>query len=95
MNKNNAKDYLPFVQAMAEGKTIQGCIDTKKYSWSDYGEDECLTFDAPVYYYRIKPEPRVVWINDTGTIILTQQEYDSEERAKSGFNKFIQVLDEN
>ncbi len=95
MNKNNAKDYLPFVQAMAEGKTIQGCIDTKKYSWNDYEEDECLTFDAPVNHYRIKPEPRVVWINDTGTIILTQQEYDSDKWFRPDFHKFIEVLDEN
>lgn len=53
MNKDNAHEYLPLVQALANGLTIQ-CNDRGK--WVDveslytdvYGPDE----------YRIKPEPR-------------------------------------
>ena len=54
MNAQNAKDYLPLVQAMAEGKTIQESSERSHY-WSD-GED--LVFDLPANRYRIKPEPR-------------------------------------
>ena len=53
MNQQNAHKYLPLVQALANGKTIQ-CND--RGEWVDvdslytdvYGPDE----------YRIKPEPR-------------------------------------
>ena len=49
MTKDNAKDFLPLVQALAEGKTLQ-C----KYidGWRDV---ESPTFDEN-YQYRIKPE---------------------------------------
>lgn len=60
MNKNNAKDYLPLVQALAEGKTIQveesgRWIDMFDVAWVELPER-----------YRIKPEPReiIVWYND-------------------------------
>jgi hypothetical protein len=53
MNAQNAREYMPLVQALADGKTIQ-CND--RGEWVDvdslytdlYGPDE----------YRIKPEPR-------------------------------------
>ena len=52
MNKDNAKDYLPLVQALADGKTIQ----LKKLDgWSDC---ERTGFSFPPDQYRIKPEPR-------------------------------------
>lgn len=52
MNANNAKDYLPLVQALAEGKTIQvSGVD----EWVDV-EGVCFTRSPDCY--RIKPEPR-------------------------------------
>lgn len=53
MNKDTAKDYLPLVQALAEGKTIQ---------WMNMGgewHDQIIetSFAAPADRYRIKPEP--------------------------------------
>ena len=52
MNATNAKDYLPLVQALAEGKTIQ------KFSDGDGWEDvRSPSFESPAKLYRIKPEP--------------------------------------
>lgn len=52
MNKDNAKQFLPLVQAMAEGKTIQLNLG---YEWKDSPE---LVFDGAPAIYRIKPERR-------------------------------------
>lgn len=57
MNKDNAKDYLPLVQALAEGKEIQmlNCHD----QWQDSVE---LELCYPASRYRVKPEPRRWWL---------------------------------
>ena len=56
MNKENAKDFLPLVQALADGKTIQINVGTETFpEWiatSKYG------FGKPLSHYRIKPEPK-------------------------------------
>jgi len=53
MNKENAHQYLPLIQSLAEGKTIQ--VQCTTGQWIDCAEIE-------YYYsperYRIKPEPR-------------------------------------
>ena len=55
MNKHNAKDYLPLMQALSEGKTIQ--IDVSgSNSWSDVNNTD---FAFSPNYYRIKPEPKL------------------------------------
>lgn len=50
MNKDNARDYLPLVQALAEGKTIQffSC------EWADCAKN--VDFTYPPTSYRIKPK---------------------------------------
>jgi len=60
MNKYNAKDYLPFVRALADGKTIQHSPYDGR--WDDV---EILSFWDKPKHYRIKPEPRtfVIYIN--------------------------------
>ena len=50
MTKENAKDYLPFVQALTDGKTIQRCSNGK---WEDI---ECTNFTEKIEKYRIKPD---------------------------------------
>lgn len=52
MNKDNAKDYLPLVQALAEGKTIQYYSPTTA-KWHD---ETAVDFNHPPNRYRIKPE---------------------------------------
>ncbi|MDE3023595.1 MAG: hypothetical protein KGI54_17415 [Pseudomonadota bacterium] len=52
MIKENAKDYLPLVQALADGKTIQ--YSRNGVDWEDAG---VVTFTWAACRYRIKPEP--------------------------------------
>jgi hypothetical protein len=51
MTKDNAADYLPLVQALAEGKKIQ--YRTSTGEWLDVGSP---SFEYAVEKYRIKPE---------------------------------------
>jgi hypothetical protein len=53
MNKKNAHKFLPLVQALADGKTIQHIGPDDK--WHDC--NPCY-FNIPPEDYRIKPEPR-------------------------------------
>jgi len=70
MNKEKAHLFLPFVQAMADGKTIQWKSD--EGFWSDIDEIEFCMYDDPSCY-RIKPEPRTwdVWLHMAGKVIQT------------------------
>lgn len=52
MNRNQAKELLPFIQAFAEGKAIQ---QTDGYDWYDLDDPD---FMASSSSYRIKPEPK-------------------------------------
>ena len=55
MDRNQAKDLLPIIQAYAEGKAIESrCIKGDKSLWYD---DEDPSFDND-FEYRIKPEPK-------------------------------------
>lgn len=56
MDRNQAKELLPIIQAYAEGKTIQSydsLIDI-----GDWEDCENPIFDDSNYNYRIKPEPK-------------------------------------
>jgi hypothetical protein len=54
MNKKNAHQYLPLVQALAEGKMIQH-RHSPNHEWCN---KDAPTFRAEPECYRIKPEPR-------------------------------------
>jgi hypothetical protein len=59
MNQEQAKEWLPLIQAVADGKTIQGNYGTDdKPNWKDVAR---LNFDCEVEAYRIKPEPKKGW----------------------------------
>jgi hypothetical protein len=57
MNKDNAHLFLPLVQALAEGKTLQ--IDCGSAGWHDLPED--VEFKHPPHHYRAKPDPVFDW----------------------------------
>ena len=58
MNKENAHLFLPFVQALANGKTLQWKDEEQEPEcWNDLNEIEFLMHDDPSCF-RIKPEPR-------------------------------------
>jgi hypothetical protein len=76
MNKDNAKDYLPLVQALADGKTVQ--LSDGNGGWIE-GE---IDFQYPVSEYRIKSELKEVWITEypNGEVFF----HPSEESARVG-----------
>ena len=81
MNASNAKDYLPLVQALAEGKVIQ------VMDFGDWIDLQYVTFERRASSYRIKPEPREIWVNeyaDYPPIV-----HNSKEQAASEFNPFL------
>lgn len=63
MNASNAKDFLPLVQALAEGKSLQYNANRADQT-PKWEEREEFTFDEPPTEYRIKPEPREIWVNE-------------------------------
>jgi hypothetical protein len=73
MNKENAHLYLPLIQALAEGKTIQHkWVDGH---WDDIDNHVIISFYEPPHYYRIKPEPRTfeMWLTPTGSMYTSSQ----------------------
>ena len=90
MNKYNAAQYLPLVQALAEGKTIQCNYD--RHDWFDIGNP---VFSYEVKHYRIKPESIKKWYrvalmkHGTNTVC-----YDSDESALEGCEQFVRWLTE-
>ena len=56
MTSQSAKDYIPLVTALAEGKTIQ----IQGREWIDCPNG--VSFECPSQFYRIKPEPRRWWL---------------------------------
>ncbi len=69
MNRTNVHEYLPLVQALVDGKTLQYSKKTTSgQEWSDYENDDEFSFTSPPESYRIKPEPRTfeMWLTPTG-----------------------------
>ena len=55
MNREEAKELLPIIQAFAEGKIIQ-FKKKEDNEWTDFLEGGIIL--SPCYDYRIKPEPK-------------------------------------
>ena len=96
MTREEAKKLLPIIQAFAEGKTIQW-RDLVKDTWVD----ESVPNWNPSAEYRIKPEPREVWVavTESGGI---GHSFRTERSAKDWIGnasqwqaiKFREVMDE-
>lgn len=54
MNREQAKELLPIIQAFAEGKTIE-IRSNSKYNPGEWIETATPTFDIKSHEYRIKP----------------------------------------
>lgn len=67
MNRQQAKDLLPIIQAFAEGKTIQYCCSDKNGipQWTDVQFNEKVDFSDSPQKYRIKPELKYRPFKDT------------------------------
>ena len=58
MNRQQAKDLLPIIQAFADGKTIQYYSTHPTPHWEDVLSNERVDFSKNSSKYRIKPEPK-------------------------------------
>lgn len=94
MNKDNAAQYLPFVQALAEGKTIQVFSDGE---WLDLTN---VLFNAPLENYRIKSESVrmyvVTWFDKYGNPLSSAVCQDKEFLVRNlgeGFDFKLHELD--
>lgn len=62
MNRQQAKELLPIIQAFAQGKTIQyRCGDV---NWIDVAPYGVLSFTEDISKYRIKPQQNYRPFND-------------------------------
>ena len=92
MNKENAKEFLPLIQAMAEGKTIQ--TDYPDGIWRDTGWIETIDNDGSLY--RIKPDPRTFAMyrrKSTGTMVTTENFNAVNYPYNDGYWERITVLE--
>ena len=72
MNRKQAKELMPIIQAFAEGKAIESrCIKGDKSLWYD---DEDPSFDDDIEY-RIKPEPTYRPFKDAEECWLEMQKH--------------------
>lgn len=79
MNSSNAKDYLPLVQALAEGKVIQ----RRTFSCDPWKDCQDPDFTLSIANYRIKPEPREIWVNHYHNLRLLDQICHSKDEANN------------
>ena len=58
MNKDNAKDFLPMVKALADGKIIQYYnYNNNNIGWWDMDINRTICFVGNPANFRVKPEP--------------------------------------
>ena len=79
MNSSNAKDYLPLVQALVDGKTVEFRLEDENI-WRELPN---LSFTYPLDQYRIKPEPREIWVNHYHNLRLLDQICHSKDEANN------------
>ena len=82
MNKDNAAQFLPLVQALAEGKTIQvnqGTADNPQ--WEDFANP---FFNGNPDDYRVKPEPREwdVWVAGKSVVEMDMSNYPEWRKTR-------------
>lgn len=89
MNREDAKNLLPIIQAFADGKEVQWQESGK---WrTAVGPSFCADFE-----WRIKPEPREIWVNEYK---FGSDVYYSKEAAKANLmeggvmSQFREVID--
>ena len=76
MNAQNAREYLPLVQALADGKTLQ--TSCPSFGWHDIEE---YHFVKSPRHYRIKPEPRTfdIWVNEKTKRVISVEDGDHDD----------------
>lgn len=97
MNRQQAKDLLPIIQAFAEGKTIQ--VKASDDLWHDREGENCeMNFNADPQVYRIKSEPKYRPFKNEDECWAEMQKHQPFGWVKSKTDKnysFILDVDEN
>ena len=95
MNRKEAKELMPIIQAFAEGKAIESrCIKGDKSLWYD---DEDPSFDDDLEY-RIKPEPTYRPFKDAEECWLEMQKHQPfgwVKDKKDGHHALITAVDDD
>lgn len=105
MDRNQAKEFYPILQAFAEGKTIEtrrkpttdnnGVTKDGWYEFNDWTEMKELEYWVNVEY-RIKPEPKYRPFNDAEecwTEMLKHQPFGWVRDKKDGYYVLITAVD--
>jgi len=88
MNKETAAEFLPLVQALADGKTIQ--VKHTLGIWKDF---IAPSFSCSPEDYRIKPEPREWVIFTDGESIYHKGPSDCDDvRVSYGKNTALKAV---
>ena len=93
MNKENAHQYLPLIQALADGKKLQIAYTSDPNAWYDAEE---INFIWDLSLYRIKPEPRTfeIWKNkNTGELRVTNFLCDFDDNTQWERITVVEVLE--
>lgn len=77
MNAQNAKEFLPLVQAMAYGKKIQ------VECGGEWRDDSSPYFALPPERYHVKPEPQRFWFVRRKGTTSRWCDFDALDRAKA------------
>ena len=95
MNRKEAKELMPIIQAFAEGKAIESrCIKGDKSLWYD---DEDPSFDDDLEY-RIKPEHTYRPFKDAEECwheMLNHQPFGWVKDKKDGHHALITAVDDD
>ena len=96
MNRKEAKELMPIIQAFAEGKTIQyydSLIDI-----ADWEDCENPNFENLTYKFRIKPEPTYRPFKDAEECWLEMQKHQPfgwVKDKKDGHHALITAVDDD
>lgn len=97
MNRTNAAQYLPFVQALADGKELQILLNDGE--WSNIGHYAEVCFTEPPEAYRIKPVAKELYriMDDKGRYLFMAFDLEGALRLCANdpgrtYEKYVQVL---
>lgn len=90
MNREQAKELLPIIQAFAEGKTVQ--YKTEK----EWIQTNVPTFNPYLWEYRIKPEPKYRPFKDAVECWQEMQKHQPFGwiKASHGYFNIIGIIDD-
>jgi hypothetical protein len=94
MNKQTAQQYLPLIQAFAEGRTLQ-YKDSLNNKWLDATD---LSFALAPERYRIKPEPikqEFYYIIHKDDNTITSKQIFYVYKDFSGAQEYLKKIDPN